>query len=73
MGMTNMERYPNTKDALHAWMKSNSRLVFSYWLDAPCDKTAPWNHEKESPYDMDGWETGEWSEPEDNEGTEDEQ
>lgn len=65
--MTNMEKYPRTEDALHAWENSNSRLVFSYWLDAPYGKIAPWNPEKEPAYDMDGWETGEWPEPEVNE------
>lgn len=45
MKVTNMEKYQRTEDALHAWMKSNSRLIFSYWLIAPCNKIWPENEE----------------------------
>ena len=70
--MTNMEKYPRTEDALRAWENSNSRLVFSYWLNAPCDSVAPWKPEEHHAYDMDGWETGEWKEKDNEEETEEE-
>ena len=37
--MKNIEKYPNTKDALDAYNKLNSRELFETWLELELEET----------------------------------